>query len=421
MKTARLILSLMSIASVCMATEKPLCPQTLPLGSKQKGSTIPLQGPIQLRGGLPRSAARFSEGQGHVVFMGGSITHMGARNKPGWSKRVRTDLQRRFPECKFQFENVGIPSVGTLGHAHRFERDVLGQGTPDLLVIEAAVNDLHIGRTAEEARQGMEGVVRSARALGIEVLMLHFADGPHLSTYAQGEVPLVIAEHEAVAQYYAVPSLNLALHVQRQIAEGGMDWKRDFNANCHVPAFGQNLYAEQIGKLLDAAWADGAERSGQRHPRKPLDPAHWTHGRLLPPTSASALNHTKIINSWKPSDKARTREGFVHVPVLEARGAASSFAVAFEGTGVGLWTISGPDAGRIRWRVDGCAWQEVETFTRHSHHLHLPNPMLLARDLKFGAHQLEVEVLPRPEGQHGGEVLRVVHVLVHGASLNQTQ
>ncbi|MCK4565425.1 MAG: SGNH/GDSL hydrolase family protein, partial [Verrucomicrobia bacterium] len=157
-----------------------------------------------------------------------------------------------------------------------------------------------------------------------------------------------------------------------------------------------------------------------RQPGQPLDPANWIHGRLLPPTAASALNHTQVIDNWKPADKARTREGFVNVPVLEARGATGSFSVAFEGTGIGLWTISGPGAGRIRWRVDGSAWQEVETFTRHSHHLHLPNPMLLARNLKFGAHQLEVEVLARPEGQRGGEVLRVVHVLVHGASLNKT-
>lgn len=377
-----------------------------------------LDAPIKIRGGLNATSTAFAAGIGHVVFMGGSITRMGQTRTPGWTQLVQADLQQRYPDCQFTFENVGIPSIGSVGNSHRFTRDVLGSGKPDLLVIEAAVNDLHIGHDKATIQQAMEGVVRSARRQGIEVLMLHFADVPHLSDYSADRKPMVLQQHDAIAQYYNVPVLDLALHVQQQIEAGNINWARDLG-NCHVPAFGQKLYGKQIGVLLDRAWAESTEAvpvrfGGQALPKVPLYSKPFTNGQLHAPASATDLKQTVVIDDWKPSDKAVTRTGFVDVPMLEANGAGSSFSFAFTGTGVGLWAVSGPDAAKLRFRVDDSDWQTLETFTQHSKRLHLPRAFVLAKDLQERDHRLEVEVMKREAGEKGGEVCRAVHLMSHG-------
>ena len=54
---------------------------------------------------------------------------------------IQEDLKQRFPDTEFTFIDAGIPSTGSTPHAFRFENDVLQKGVPDLLFVEAAVND----------------------------------------------------------------------------------------------------------------------------------------------------------------------------------------------------------------------------------------------------------------------------------------
>ena len=71
-----------------------------------------------------------------VAFLGGSITEM-----DGWKEMVKDDLGQRFPDTEFTFIDAGISSLGSTPHAFRFQEDVLAKGVPDLLFVEAAVND----------------------------------------------------------------------------------------------------------------------------------------------------------------------------------------------------------------------------------------------------------------------------------------
>jgi hypothetical protein len=64
---------------------------------------------FELRDGLENSRLVFEQTlKGRVVFLGGSIT-----NAEGWKELVSADLQRRFPETRFDFINAGIPSTGS--------------------------------------------------------------------------------------------------------------------------------------------------------------------------------------------------------------------------------------------------------------------------------------------------------------------
>lgn len=377
------------------------------------GGTADFASRSTTRGGLPEFVEAVEGGAASVVFMGGSITTMGAE-PGGWTARVQAGLQAAHPDCTFTFRNSGIPSVGSNGHAFRYPRDVASPEPPDLLILEAAVNDLHNHNDPRQAGRGVEGVIRSARAQGVEVLLLDFADAPHLADYAEGRTPAVIGAHERVAAHYQVPSIDFARLIADGIAAQSLGWDQ-FGSDCHVNGFGQQFYGDGVLAFLAAQAAQPG--SGQTDPAAPLDPASWFGGRLEPPSAAVDLSQAAVVANWTPQTSGiggGTRPGFVGVPVLEATGAGARFALPFTGRGAGLWLIAGPDAARFRWRVDGADWTESDAFTQWSGELHLPWPQVLAQGLEAGEHRLEVEVLPREAGQAGGEVLRVVQFLVCG-------
>ena len=356
-----------------------------------------------LRDGLANSRAKFErEKTGRVAFLGGSITF-----NPGWRDAVMRYLQQRFPETKFDFIAAGIPSLGSVPHAFRLETDVLARGPLDLLFVEAAVNDHNYdGQTNAPALalRGMEGVVRHVRRVSpqTDIVELHFVHNIHLKTWGEGKVPYTIAAHEQVAERYGCPSVNLSREVAERIAVGQFTWAGDFR-DLHPSPYGQQVYANSITRLLDAAWR-APEIAPATHPLPPpLDPASYDRGRFGDVKTARIINGFTLDPQWKPTDGKEARAGYVKVPALVATTPGAEFEFTFEGTGVGLMITSGPDARTIAFRIDGRPEQTVNTATQWSQSLHLPWALMLADSLPAGQHTVRVRLV---DG-----ALRVFHLL----------
>ncbi len=364
-----------------------------------------------LRSGLALSHARFAAGTtARVAFLGGSITH-----NPGWRELVGASLQQRFPEVTFEFVNAGIPSFGSTPGAFRWRQDACSHRPVDLLFVEAAVNDSTNGRTPTEMVRGLEGIVRGVRreSPSTDIVLLHFVDPGKIAQLERGEVPAVLAAHEAVAERYDCPSLDLAAEVTFRIQAGEFTWQDDFK-NLHPSPFGQRLYAAAIDRLFDRAFLD-ARAVPEPAPHElpsPLDPACYQYGRMLGPNSATDLDGFELVASWRPEDGRGTRAGFVDVPVLVATEPGASCTLRFEGTGCGVLVNAGPDAGVLEWSLDDAAWQRVDLFTRWSGGLHLPWSHVLAAGLADGSHTLRLRVAERREG-HGGTAVRIARFLVN--------
>jgi sialidase-1 len=362
-----------------------------------------------LRAGLAGSHARFAAGgAARVAFLGGSITH-----NPGWRDQVSESLRRRFPDTDFSFVNAGIPSFGSTPGAFRWRQDAFGQGPVDLLFVEAAVNDSTNGRTPVEMLRGMEGIVRGVRrdSPTTDVVLLHFADPDKIAQLARGEVPAVIAAHEAVAERYGCPSLDLAAEVTFRIQASEFTWQDDFK-DLHPSPFGQALYAAAIDRLLDHAFrdADAVFGAGPHELPTPLDPDCYQYGRLVGPDAASELEGFELVPAWRPADGKSGRPGFVDVPVLVAADAHARCTLPFTGTAVGVLVNAGPDAGILEWSLDGGDWQRVDLHTRWSDGLHLPWSHVLAAGLPRAPHTLRLRSAARDAGP-GGTAVRIVRFL----------
>lgn len=346
---------------------------------------------LQLRGGLDNCRARFlHEKVGLVVFLGGSITQ-----SPGWTQLVAKDLTDRFPNTKFTFVNAGIPSIDSTGHAFRFAQDVLQRGVPDLIFFEAAVNDLHNGRSETESLRGWEGVIRQSRRANrfVDIVGLHFADPAHFASYREGSTPPMITAHEKVAQHYSIPTLNLALDIHEKIQRQELDWARDFQ-DVHPSPNGHRYYFQGIRELLDKAWGTPIAASQLEHPLpEALDPFSYDAGSLIAPDRIEIQQGFKLIRKWRPRDQAGVRDGFVDVDMMAGEHAGDRFTLRFEGRAVGFFMTAGPDAGSIEYRIDHGDWRRRETATKWSSGLHLPWLLLLESELESKEHMLELRIV----------------------------
>jgi sialidase-1 len=365
---------------------------------------------FQLRGGLRNALLRFQAGgNARVVFMGGSITQMA-----GWRDVVCRQLTGRFPQTKFDFVNAGISSTGSTPGAFRLLRDVFARGPVDLLFEEAAVNDSGNGFPPREQLRGMEGIVRHARLLQpeLDIVMMHFVDPEKIADYHAGKTPAVIASHERVAAHYGVPSIDLAREITERIDAAEFGWEADFK-NLHPSPFGMSVYARSIERLFDATWKQPPMIEGavQAHALPAaLDEKSYFRGRLINVTEAKGW---RIDSDWTPRDKAGTRAGFVHVPMLIAETPGEECRFAFEGTAVGIFVTAGPDAGTVEFQIDGGAWRNQNLFTNWSATLHIPWTYVLDADLSPGRHELVMRVAAGADPKSTGHAVRIAHLLAN--------
>lgn len=346
-----------------------------------------------------------------VAFLGGSITNM-----TGWRNKVERYLAERYPETTFRFLNAGIPSLGSLPHAFRLQKDVLDQGRVDLLFIEAAVNDRVNGTPEIQQRRALEGIVRHALDVNpaMDIVLMGFADEFKLADYQAGNIPAEITVHEAVARHYGLPFINLAAEVNARIAHKEFTWDDDFK-NLHPAPFGQELYFNSIKTLLQTQLAgDTPQAMVVKKMPGAMDPLHYGGGNYVPVKEASAKSGFTWVPSWHPADGIGTRPGFVKVPVLEGTTAGASTSLSFRGSSIGIAVVSGPDAGMIRYSIDGGPEQTVDLYTQWSKGLHLPWYLLLGDGLKKGTHRLSITIADQQHPQSKGHALRIVYFLVNG-------
>lgn len=370
--------------------------------------TIPLPNTpyITLNKGLGNAFEKFRTAKkGTVAFLGGSITH-----NPGWRNKTSQYLQEHFPDTEFTFIAAGIPSLGSTPHSMRFSRDVLAKGTPDLLFVEAAVNDRGNGFSEKAQVRALDGIIRQMYAANprANVVMMAFAEPKKNDDYEAGKEPLEVGVHERVAKHYGAVYINLAKEVYDRIKAGEFTWKYDFK-DLHPSPYGQEIYAQTIKEMLKMESA----ATGVAKLPAPMDRFTYDKGSYRPLEEARNLKGFTLDPEWKPKTKFSTREGFVNVPMLVAETAGSSFDVEFKGRGVGIAIISGPDAGKITYTIDGKKPQTLDTYTPWSNQLHLPWYLMLADELPAGKHKLHLTISGDKNEKSEGNALRVVHLLVN--------
>jgi sialidase-1 len=344
-----------------------------------------------------------------VTFLGGSITY-----NPGWRQMVCKYLSDKFPNTDFHFIAAGIPSLGSLPHAFRLQRDVLDSGKTDLMFIEAAVNDRVNHTDSITQVRALEGIVRHAKRSNpaMDIIMMAFADPYKTNDYNKGLIPPEIANHQMVAEHYGLPFINLGKEIRDKINNKEFSWEGDFK-DIHPSPFGQQLYFENLQSLLNACFDNKNTKAIESPLPQPLNNASFEYGSYYNINNAHCDSGWSIDNNWKPTDGLGTREGFVNVPILSSVTPGSTLSLPFSGNAVGIAIVSGSDAGIISYRIDDGAVNTVDLYTEWSSMLHLPWYLLLGSNLNPGNHTLTITISQLKNKKSKGTACRVVNFLIN--------
>ncbi|MDB5152831.1 MAG: hydrolase family protein [Mucilaginibacter sp.] len=346
-----------------------------------------------------------------VTFLGGSITH-----NPGWRPKVCRYLLERFPDVEFHFIAAGIPSLGSLPHAFRLQRDALDSGKTDLLFMEAAVNDKANGTDSITQVRALEGIIRHAKKSNpaMDIVMMAFADPEKTRDYNNGVVPTEVGNHQLLSRYYDLPFINLAKEVRDKMNNHEFTWADDFQ-DLHPAVFGQELYFATIKSLLQDCFDHQPQgmTSLQKLSPKSLDKASFQNGKYYSIKNAVYKDGWTITDKWQPTDGLPAREGFVNIPVLNSGTPGAELSLSFKGTAVGIAIVSGSDAGIISYAIDKGEFKNIDLYTQWSGMLHLPWYVLLGSDLKSGNHVLKIRISEQKNNASKGNACRIVNFLVN--------
>jgi len=342
-----------------------------------------------------------------VSFLGGSITF-----NPGWRDKVCKYLKETYPATDFHFIAAGIPSLGSLPHAFRLQRDILDSGKTDLLFVEAAVNDRGTDSTTQV--RSLEGIIRHAKKANpyMDVILMAFSDPQKTENYNNGKVSPELVNHEMIARYYHIPYINLALEVHDKIKNGELNWADDFK-DIHPWYHGQELYFATIKNLLRSCARDQHQQPLKINLPQPIDKARFENGHYYNITNAQLGSGWQITPNWQPEDGLSTRDGFVHVPVLNSNVPGSELSLHFKGNAVGIAVVAGGDAGTISYAVDHAPFKDLDLFTEFSSWLHLPVYHLLGDNLSGGVHVLKIKISPHKNSGSKGNACRIVTFFIN--------
>jgi sialidase-1 len=257
--------------------------------------------------------------------------------------------------------------------------------------------------------------VRQARISNplTDIVFMYFADPDKMNDYNQGIIPAEIVNHEKVAGYYNIPSVNLAKEVTWRINNREFTWEGDF-IDLHPSPFGQDLYYASISDLLKKCWNKVEPENSPMLPLPVrLDPFSYEKGRLVQTEKRNEADGWTYIAEWTPEDKASTRDGYVNVPMLVGSKPGKILKFRFKGSVVGIAVAAGPDAGIIEYSIDGKGWKSADLFTQWSGWLHLPWYVTLGDDLKNGLHVLRLRLSNQRNEASRGTVCRIRYFFVN--------
>ena len=343
---------------------------------------------------------------GKVAFLGGSITEMN-----GWRNMVQDDLKRRFPETKFKFIDAGISSLGTTPHAFRIAQDIPGLKDVDLLFLEGAVNDHTNGFTSTAQIRAVEGIVRRALAENprMDIIMLHFIWDGFLGDAKKSTTPQTVSNHDKVAEYYKLNSIDFVSEIGARMNAGQFDWKRF--GGTHPSPFGHRFYAAAIANLFDETFDSGVARP--KILPAPLDKFNYSRARFAPPQDAKIKGGWNLEKPWKAKTKCAVRGRFKDIAVLEARSAGAELEFDFEGSAIGIYCLAGDEAGILEYSIDGSPFKKLDTYTKWSGQLYLPWVFIFSDELSGGKHKIILRMSAEKNPNSRGTACQIVDFCVN--------
>ena len=314
----------------------------------------------------------------NIVYLGGSITRgAGVTDKNQcWVNRISQYFNTKFGGTKTVHNyNAGLGGTGSDMGIMRLEKDVLSKN-PDYVFIEFAVND--IGKV--NAARHMESIVRSLLAMD-EVPYVTFV---YTAKYdaANSRLQNNAAAHQAVADYYGIPVIDLKPDLEKAIlSTGTMEdqenikyWIGDLT---HPSANGYDCYTKTIQAALE---------TGEYYV-KPQDKTEKLDINASPLRTAwvDVMTGAKSTGTWTENRSADYGSGWT------SSTPGDTLEYTFYGPVFGIQHRIGKTSGQYKLEIDGKEIGIMDTYYSKTNSQGVLGYQNFA--LGAGEHRLKITVL----------------------------
>ncbi|MEI6500373.1 MAG: GDSL-type esterase/lipase family protein, partial [Armatimonadota bacterium] len=308
-----------------------------------------------------------------------------------------------YPNAKISEINAAIGGTGSDLGVFRCNQDVIAKH-PDLVFVEFAVNDG--GAPPANIWRAMEGIVRQIRAADptIDICYVYTLALGFVPDYLKGMCNQSASADEMLAEYYGIPSINMALRTVQLEGEGKLiytDAKDPAGNNlpvpdgmyvfthdsCHPTDAGHTMYTEVITAGLKEI--EAVSKSGPRAMPAPWVVDNLEHAKLVP------IEQYMLTPGWvKLNPQEAPARNYVNfMPELwQADKPGEKLSFKFKGTTCRIYEVMGPDGANVNITVDGkasgprgmfdsyCSWSRKASLS-------------VAEGLPEAVHEVTIEVL----------------------------
>ncbi|NOU66082.1 hypothetical protein GC096_18765 [Paenibacillus sp. LMG 31461] len=368
-----------------------------------------------IRGGLEGFVNKLKSGlEITIAFIGGSVTvGAGASGEDHTSYRslICEYLKRKFPQIAFNFINAGIGGTDSTFGAYRLKSQIFQELEIDLLFVEFAVNDS--GNRTESIR-AMEGIVRHSRRLHpmIDIIYLYTPIKTAIELFkVNGITQENIYNHEEVAVYYQLPSVNIAKQIYRLIEADELVWHDLSSDDVHPNDVGHVLYAHYVEAFLEKALSTRSSVIPHRPALpSPMDIHCYEYADLVSPRAVIHAEGWEIVEGWMVE---ATCNWTPPADVYVGNEAGASFHFEFHGTAFGLSMLAGMDTGSIDFSLDGGEYQSIQLFDEYCLAFYRPKIVLLADSLSRNHHTVDIRISREKDEASTGYAVRILNLLIN--------
>jgi hypothetical protein len=219
---------------------------------------------LTIRAGIPAFARRVRAGEpATIVAFGTSITLGGHYLAP-----LLPALAAATGNASVRLVNSGLRGYVSIWGAFRVREAVLAH-QPDLVLIEFAHNEMAgTGLALESIVPGLDGIIAQIHAgsPAAEIVFVYLAQ-PGVA--AAGPSPAMLV-HEELADYYGVPSIDLARLTEDVVASGAASWHGDGGPALTSDGIHHTeIAAELLGQPFAEALVELIAASGTPRPAAP--------------------------------------------------------------------------------------------------------------------------------------------------------
>ncbi len=378
----------------------------------------------QVRNGIPNSLYYFrlnQTGNQYLFYVGGDLLDGVGLSNPNhrWSATMSEAFRKHFPDSSI-IETRHCQPLGSWFAQYRTSggQAVFGEVicSGHLAILELATGDR--GMDIRHVRRQVEGLVRQInmyRATHSTILV--YALTPELlEAYQNGKEPEYITECEKIANYYGIPSLNLAKIAAREILSGKIALADFTQDGVHPTDAGEKIYDVAIRDFVDALVK--ATPIPDAPTRVKLPEKLWSetnpNGRII------AYERTQFSEGWRGGQESPLRP-FRHLLVTDRAG--ETVTLKFHGTDVGLIDVTAADTMKMEFSLDGQEWKPIPAPKVDGETA--GNVAENAENTEYSLRAIPLEVLLSEETEHtlvlrtcGDGVARIGGILVNGTVQN---